>query len=91
VVATVVEIVAFVVVIALAPFSHHGAARVAFGLVVGGGAANLIDRLASGSRGVTDFVSIGSFPSFNLADASVTVGVVILVLLALRGQKLLRA
>ena len=50
--------------------------RIAMGLLLGGATGNLIDRLARGY--VTDFVSVGSFPVFNVADASISTGVVIL-------------
>lgn len=52
--------------------------RVAMGLQLGGAIGNLIDRLRFGY--VTDFISIGNFPVFNIADSSVTVGVGILLL-----------
>jgi lipoprotein signal peptidase len=38
---------------------------------------------------VTDFVALGSFPVFNLADASITIGFVLLLVAALRGERLL--
>lgn len=52
--------------------------RLAMGLQLGGAAGNLIDRLLIGK--VTDFISVGSFPVFNLADAAISVGVVVLLL-----------
>jgi signal peptidase II len=52
--------------------------RLAMGLQLGGALGNLIDRLTVGS--VTDFISIGTFPVFNVADASISTGVAILVL-----------
>ncbi|OGO11035.1 MAG: signal peptidase II [Chloroflexi bacterium RBG_13_66_10] len=51
--------------------------RLALGLQLGGAVGNLIDRLTNGT--VTDFISIGSFPVFNVADASISTGVAILV------------
>lgn len=53
--------------------------RVAMGLQLGGATGNLIDRLLRDGT-VTDFISVGSFPVFNLADSAITVGVVILLL-----------
>jgi signal peptidase II len=47
----------------------------ALGLILGGIVGNLIDRLRFG--GVTDFISIGWWPAFNIADSAVVVGVVI--------------
>jgi signal peptidase II len=48
------------------------------GLQLGGAAGNLIDRLLVGR--VTDFISIGTFPLFNIADSSISVGVAVLLL-----------
>jgi signal peptidase II len=49
------------------------------GLYLGGAVGNLIDRLLFGA--VTDFVSIGTFYIFNIADASINVSVVMLLIL----------
>ncbi len=51
--------------------------RLAMGLQLGGALGNLIDRLKFGT--VTDFISVGNFAVFNVADASITIGVVIMV------------
>ena len=62
---------------------------VAQGLVIGGAVGNVIDRIvrpgADGIFGgyVVDFVAWGSFPRFNVADAAITVGVALFVLLSL--------
>jgi len=56
--------------------------RGALALVLGGAAGNLWDRLAQGR--VTDFIDLyllqWHWPTFNLADAAITVGVVVLLL-----------
>jgi signal peptidase II len=52
--------------------------RLAMGMQLGGAVGNLIDRLIQGY--VTDFVSVGNFAVFNVADASISVGVVVLIL-----------
>jgi signal peptidase II len=52
--------------------------RIALSLQMGGAIGNLIDRLALGT--VTDFVAVGGFPVFNVADSSITVGVAILLI-----------
>ena len=49
-----------------------------FGLIIGGALANIVDRLDDGL--VTDFFQIGSFPTFNVADSCITVGVGVLLL-----------
>jgi len=52
--------------------------RLAMSMQLGGATGNLIDRLTIGH--VTDFISVGNFPVFNVADASITVGAVVLFL-----------
>jgi signal peptidase II len=52
--------------------------RIAIAMQMGGALGNLIDRLRFGP--VTDFIAVGTFPVFNIADASITVGVGILLL-----------
>jgi signal peptidase II len=54
----------------------------AFSLMLGGGLGNLCDRIATGL--VTDFVSIGSFAVFNVADACLTTGCGLLILYVLK-------
>lgn len=50
--------------------------RMAFGLLLGGAFGNLIDRIRLGH--VTDFVDIGPWPIFNVADSSIVVGIFVL-------------
>jgi signal peptidase II len=52
--------------------------KLALGLQLGGALGNLIDRLQYGH--VTDFISVGSFPVWNVADSAITVGTCILLL-----------
>jgi len=52
--------------------------KLAMSLQMAGAAGNLIDRLMMGK--VTDFISVGTFPVFNVADASISVGVAVLLL-----------
>jgi len=49
----------------------------ALGLILGGTGGNLIDRLNPNLGGVTDFISIGIWPIFNLADSAGVVGAII--------------
>ena len=48
------------------------------GLLLGGIAGNMLDRLVFGR--VTDFITLGWWPSFNLADAASSCGVALLLL-----------
>ncbi len=52
--------------------------RLAMALQFSGAVGNLIDRLTVGH--VTDFISIGNFAVFNVADSSITVGVIVLII-----------
>lgn len=58
---------------------HDWALRLAMSMQLGGASGNLLDRLLRDGR-VTDFISVGTFPVFNVADASISVGTVILLL-----------
>ncbi len=60
---------------------------VAFGLVLGGALGNLTDRAvrASGFRGrVVDFVDLHVWPVFNVADAAIVVGAILLAMTSFR-------
>lgn len=56
----------------------------AIGLVIGGAVGNLIDRARLGY--VVDFVAIGRWPTFNVADSAISIGVVVLALLLVRAD-----
>jgi signal peptidase II len=47
------------------------------GLLLGGAAGNLIDRIRAGA--VTDFIKVPHWPAFNVADICVTLGVISLI------------
>ncbi|MDU7193688.1 signal peptidase II [Lawsonella clevelandensis] len=61
-------------------------------LILGGAFGNLYDRLfrppAPFSGHVVDFISVGKFPVFNIADSAVTIGVIIVVICIIGGKKL---
>ena len=59
--------------------------RLSIGLIVGGALGNLVDRLKDGA--VVDFISVGWWPAFNVADSSISVGMVLLVLILLLGER----
>jgi signal peptidase II len=77
---------ALVVTVVLALFVRHRDLRLLWlpcGLIVGGALGNLLDRLREGA--VTDFIKLPHWPAFNVADASITVGVLGLVWIVGRG------
>ncbi len=57
------------------PFLDNFSGSLAIGLILGGTIGNLIDRLFRGY--VTDFISVGIWPDFNIADSAVTIGSII--------------
>ena len=59
------------------PFQHW-VASVAIGMMLGGAAGNLIDRVRVGR--VTDFVDFFGFPTFNVADSSISIGVTAIII-----------
>ena len=81
---------ALVLVVALAMQERNRtwARSIALGLVVGGAAGNLLDRVRWGS--VVDFLDFGfgrnMFPVFNAADSAITVGVVLFAVTLLFGR-----
>ncbi len=52
--------------------------RYAMSLQLGGALGNLVDRLTIGH--VTDFISVGNFAVFNVADSSISIGVAVLLI-----------
>jgi len=76
-------VLAFIVIAAIIYYYPHvensdWSLRLAMSMQLGGAIGNLIDRLTIGR--VTDFISIGTFPVFNIADASISIGAAILLL-----------
>ncbi len=65
------------------PPMEHGIIRLALGMQLGGAIGNLIDRVRV--REVTDFIDIGRWPTFNVADASITISIIaVLIFFALQ-------
>jgi len=59
--------------------------RLSLGLIVGGALGNLFDRVKDGA--VVDFISVGWWPAFNIADSSISVGMCLLLVTMLLGEK----
>lgn len=78
----ILKVLALVAVGGLLIFYVRSAARdwllsLALGLQLGGAMGNIIDRFRHGY--VVDFIDLPRFPTFNLADSAITVGVVLLM------------
>ena len=77
-------VLAFIVIVAIIYYfpqveRSDWSLRIAMSMQLGGALGNLTDRLINDGR-VTDFISVGTFPVFNIADASISVGTAILLL-----------
>jgi signal peptidase II len=59
------------------PPMDHGLIRIALGMQLGGAIGNLLDRLRFGE--VTDWIDVGDFPTFNIADACISTSIVIVL------------
>lgn len=81
-VATIVVIIA---IVAWVGRTGEVGMAIPLGLVLGGGVGNLIDRLFRGFDGrVVDFVDLHVWPVFNVADASIVVGVALVLIQGFR-------
>ena len=71
-----------------APSRNRGL-MIALALVVGGAVGNLIDRFTSGA--VTDFIDVfvglHHWPSFNVADSAISIGIVLMAIDSFRSHK----
>ncbi|HEU4464305.1 MAG TPA: signal peptidase II [Gemmatimonadota bacterium] len=62
----------------------------ALGLILGGALGNLTDRILNGpglSGSVIDFIDLQVWPVFNLADASIVVGAIVLAMSSARREE----
>ncbi len=85
--AIVVVIIAIALGALLVYFARHATRPLIWlptGMLIGGALGNILDRVRGGS--VTDFIKLPHWPPFNLADASITCGVLLLVYVIERGQ-----
>lgn len=76
----ILAVIVIIVILYYYPQVEHSdwTLRLAMGMQLAGAAGNLVDRLTFGK--VTDFISVGTFPVWNVADASITIGVGVLLL-----------
>jgi signal peptidase II len=87
----VVALVAFALLVLMLWFVRHATRPLVWlpvGLLLGGALGNIVDRIREGA--VTDFLKLPGWPAFNLADVSITVGVIALILVMERGDRTAR-
>lgn len=86
-------IITVIILVALIVFfikeaKHHMLMQIAISMLFSGALGNFIDRVSSGE--VVDFIDTVifgyDFPIFNIADASLTIGVILLIIVLLKDQ-----
>jgi signal peptidase II len=86
---TIVTVVIVLALAALLVFFARNAQRplvwLPTGMLLGGALGNIVDRIREGA--VVDFLKLPHWPAFNVADASITIGVVILLVVIERGDR----
>ena len=65
--------------------ARHPVLPVALGLLIGGSAGNLVDRVRLGH--VTDFIDLEYWPAFNLADTFIVTGVAVLMIALVAAER----
>lgn len=85
----IVTVVVVVLIARALPRADRLSMALAYGLVVGGALGNAGDRVFRGfpQGEVVDFVDIGFWPTFNLADTGIVIGAVLIVVLLLRAER----
>ena len=78
---TIVAVVVGVALLALLAYFvthlHKPLVWLPTGMLIGGALGNIIDRVRDGA--VTDFIKLPAWPAFNVADTSITFGVLVLL------------
>jgi signal peptidase II len=87
-------VMAVVVMVAIAVYARRTTSAptlFTLGLLLGGALGNFVDRLLRGDGlldgEVVDFVDVGSFPVFNVADSCISVGAVLLAVLLTMAER----
>jgi signal peptidase II len=80
----VVAVVLVVLLVAVAGVTRHVGMAVGIGLVLGGALGNLADRVVRHHHGgVVDFITLSHWPTFNVADSCIVIGVAVIVVVQL--------
>ena len=85
--AIVAALVAIAVAALLVYFARNARRRLMWlptGMLLGGALGNIVDRVREGA--VIDFLKLPYWPAFNVADASITIGVLVLLIFVERAD-----
>lgn len=78
---TIVTVIVAIALVALVAYFvthlHKPLVWLPTGMLLGGALGNIIDRARDGA--VTDFIKLPAWPAFNIADISITFGVIVLL------------
>ncbi len=77
---TIVELLVILGIILYVRKIRSTGLAVGFGMVIGGALGNITDRLFRHNHGsVIDFIHSGFWPTFNLADSAVVIGIIVIL------------
>ncbi len=83
-------LVVCLVIVLVSPRLSSAAGAIGLGLILGGALGNLTDRIIRGpglAGRVVDFIDLHHWPVFNVADSSIVVGALLVVLASLRHRE----
>lgn len=82
-----VTVVVLALVVWALPRTDRLSLTVAYGLVAGGALGNVSDRLLRPDGAVVDFIKVGVWPTFNVADMAIVCGAVLIFVLTLAAER----
>jgi len=77
-------VVAAIIIYQIRRGEKNGLITICLGLIAGGAAGNLVDRIRLGA--VVDFIDLRVWPVFNLADSAIVVGSILLVVMLWKSE-----
>ncbi len=80
----ILSIIMFLLIYYISKNYHDILSDISFGLIYGGLFGNLLDRIIYGY--VRDYISVISFPIFNIADMSIVIGVILLIIYEIKEE-----
>lgn len=88
---TIIATLVVTILIYLAFSTKRFSMSLAYVLIAVGAFGNIIDRITQypyrGHGAVTDFIKIGSWPTFNIADSAISIGAFILIISSFIGER----